>query len=90
MTAERIAQSSAPSTRHLRCDPDFLDLLEQDFGIPAYSLNMAFMGVPPESKTLAIALCEWVTRKASAPDEAGDLLRRWARKHKRGQYHPAM
>ena len=74
----------APSTRHHRCDEDFLDLLEEDFGIPAFALSNAFMGVPAEPKKSAIALCEWASR---ADDPARALLA-WARKNGRGTFRP--
>lgn len=79
------------TTRHHRVDEDFLALLEEDFGIPLFSLNRAFLGMPPEPKKEAIALCEWAVRVTSGdPDEAGDALRAWARKHKQGQYSPRL
>jgi hypothetical protein len=51
-----------PSTRHHRVDDGFLELLEEDFGISAFTLSNAFMGVPAEPKKSAIALCEWASR----------------------------
>lgn len=88
-----MIEASLPNrtTRHHRCDERFLEILEEDFGIDRYSLNQAFMGVPPEPKKEAIALCEWAVRAAGGdPDEAGDALRAWARKNGRGLYHPAI
>ncbi len=83
MTSYRIARSTRSfSTRHLRCDHQFLELLEQDFGISRFSLRRAFMGMPPTPKRQAIALCEWATYTANGnSEEAGHLLRAWARKH---------
>jgi hypothetical protein len=75
---------SIRSTRHLRCDEDFLGLLEEDFGIPAFVLSNAFMGFPVEPKKSAIALCEWAIR---AEDPAKALLA-WARKNGRGTFRP--
>ena len=81
-------KSSAPpahrTTRHHRVDPDFLELLEEDFGIPFYALRNAFYGVPPAPKREAIALCEWAVR---ADDPARALLG-WARKNHRGAFRP--
>ena len=74
----------APSTRHHRCDEDFLVLLEEDFGIPEFALSNAFMGFPAEPKKSAIALCEWASR---ADDPARALLA-WARKNGRGTFRP--
>lgn len=86
-----IEQSVQRTTRPHRVDEDFLALLEEDFGIPLFSLNRAFLGMPPEPKKEAIALCEWAVRVAGGdPDEAGDALRAWAKKHKRGQYSPRL
>ena len=53
------------STRHHRCDFEFLELLEEDFGISRFSLRQAFMGVPPAPKKQAIEVCEWATGGAS-------------------------
>src|SRR5687767_1617925 len=68
-----VNESSAPpahrTTRHIRCDEDFLELLEEDFGIDAYSLVKAFMGVPPAAKKEAIALCEWAILSAGGDPE---------------------
>ena len=79
------------TTRHHRCDYGFLELLEEDFGISQYSLRAAFMGVPPVPKRQAIELCEWATKAAGGdPEEAGDALRAWAKKHQRGTYDPRL
>jgi hypothetical protein len=92
VTDYRIARfSRASSTRDHRCDYPFLDLLEQDFGIDQFSLYSTFMGVPPALKRQAIALCEWAIHTAAGdPEEAADLLRAWARKHKVGVYDPRL
>jgi hypothetical protein len=79
------------TTRHHRCDYEFLELLEEDFGISQFSLRRAFMGVPAAPKKQAIAVCEWATQKAKGdPEEAGDLIRGWARRRRVGMYHPAI
>jgi hypothetical protein len=54
-TIESSASTVHPSTRHHRCDYEFLGLLESDFGIDLFSLNRAFMGVPPAPKRQAIS-----------------------------------
>jgi hypothetical protein len=75
------------TTRHHRVDDRFLELLEEDFGIDAYSLVKAFMGVPPAAKKEAIALCEWAILSAGGdPERAGDALRAWAKKQSKGAY----
>jgi hypothetical protein len=74
----------APSTRHHRVDEDFLELLEEDFGISTFTLSNAFMGFPAEPKKSAIALCEW----ASRADDPTRALLAWARKHGRGTFRP--
>jgi len=73
------------STRHHRVDYPFLELLEEDFGIAHFALSVAFMGVPPEPKKSAIALCKW----ASRADEPEKALLSWARKNGRGTFAPA-
>jgi hypothetical protein len=73
---------SIRTTRHHRVDEAFLELLEEDFGIPEFALSNAFMGFPAEPKTSAIALCEWASR---ADDPARALLA-WARKNHRGTF----
>ncbi len=93
-----MAKSSLPrgrrtarTTRHLRCDYLFLELLEEDFGISQFSLRSAFMGVPPATKKQAIALCEWAIRVAgSDPEKAGDALCAWAKKNEAGSYDPRL
>jgi hypothetical protein len=89
-----MAANSVPSghpvrtTRHHRCDEHFLGLLEEDFGIDAYSLSKAFMRIPPAPKKQAIQLCEWAIRSAKGEEEeeAGKALRTWAKKHGVGRY----
>jgi len=67
-------------------DHEFLVLLNEDFGIDLFSLNRAFIGVPPAPKKQAIALCEWAIRAAKGDvDEAGKALRAWAKKNGEGQ-----
>ena len=79
--------STPGSTRHDRCDYEFLGLLEEDFGLDLFSLNRAFMGVPATPKKQAIALCEWAIRAAKGDAlEAGKALRAWAKKNSQGQY----
>ncbi len=70
------------STRHHRVDDRFLELLEEDFGISAFTLSNAFMGFPAEPKKSAIALSEW----ASRTDDPGRALLAWARKNGRGTF----
>ncbi len=72
------------STRHIRCTPDFLELLQEDFDIPYSALHAAFMGVPREPKLQAIRLCEW----ASRCEDPGRALLAWARKNHRGTFRP--
>ncbi len=87
MTATSVHRTS----RHYRCDYAFLELLEEDFGIPQFPLRQAFMGVPPAAKKQAISLCEWSIRSAAGDvDKVGDALRAWAKKHKAGQYDPRL
>ena len=78
------------TTRHHRCDYGFLELLEEDFGISQFSLRQAFMGVPPAPKKQAIEVCEWATRRAGDAEEAGRMIRGWARNRQVGMYHPAI
>ena len=80
------ATSVHRTTRHHRVDHEFLELLEDDFGIARHALVNAFMGVPAAPKREAIALCEWVAR---ADDPARALLA-WARKNGRGTFAPVL
>ncbi len=90
-TTESSASPAHPTTRHIRCDYPFLELLEEDFGIDLYSLHKAFMDVPPAPKKQAIALCEWAIRSAAGDaEEAGKALRAWAKKHGVGLYNPVL
>src|SRR5215208_4184784 len=91
MDSTTIAHDAHPvpdrSTRHHHVDYEFLGLLNEDFGIDYYSLNQAFMGVPPAPKRQTISLCEWAIRSAEGDvDEAGKALRAWAKKNGKGQY----
>ncbi len=87
MIDQSLAQDARPSTRHIRCDYEFLGLLNEDFGIDFYSLNYAFMGVPSAPKKQAICLCEWAIKAAGGDAyEAGKALRAWAKKHSKGLY----
>jgi hypothetical protein len=78
------------TTRHHRCNFGFLELLEEDFGISQFSLRQAFMGVPPAPKKQAIEVCEWATRRAGNPEEAGRMVRGWAKNRAVGMYDPAI
>jgi hypothetical protein len=85
--AHTAHRTTKRSSRHHRVDEDFLAILEEDFGISQFALRSAFLGMPPAPKRQAIALCEWAARSAGGdPDEAGDALRAWARKNRRGQF----
>ena len=72
------------TTRHIRCTHEFVQLLEEDFGIPRYALVNAFMGMPAEPQKSAIKLCAWAARQ----DEPARALLAWARKNHRGTFHP--
>ena len=72
------------STRHHRCTHEFLQLLEEDFGIARHALVNAFMGMPAEPKKSAIKLCAWASRQ----DEPAKALLSWARKNQRGTFRP--
>jgi hypothetical protein len=79
------------STRHHRCDYGFLELLEEDFGISQFSLRQAFMGVPAAPKKQAIEICEWAIRvTAGDAEEAGRMVRGWAKNRQVGMYDPAI
>jgi hypothetical protein len=88
----RIPHRRDRSTRHLRCNHEFLDLLEEDFGISQFALRSAFMGVPAAPKKQAIKVCEWASEATNASkgntDDAGRALRNWARKHGVGTFDP--
>jgi hypothetical protein len=81
-TTESSAPPAQRTTRHHRVDEAFLELLEEDFGIPVFALSHAFVGFPAEPKKSAIALCEWASR---ADDPARALLA-WARRNGRGTF----
>jgi hypothetical protein len=67
--------------------PRVLGLLNEDFAIDYYSLNSAFMGVPPCPEKQAISLCEWAIKAAKGDvEEAGKALRAWAKKNGKGRY----
>jgi hypothetical protein len=83
-TTESSAPSRTRTSSHHRVDHHFLELLEEDFGIPPYALSLAFLGVPAEPKKSAIALCEWAART----DNPGRALLAWARKNHRGGFRP--
>lgn len=90
-TPKDTAPTTRRSTRHHRVDEPFLELLEEDFGIPAFDLNASLLGTPPEPKRGAIAICEWAVRVAGGDtEEAGRALRAWARKHGKGTYDPRL
>lgn len=72
------------------CDYRFLELLEEDYGIRQFHLRAAFMGTPAAHKLDAIAVCERATEESADPEEAGDLVRQWARERGVGMYHPAI
>lgn len=72
------------------CDYRFLELLEEDYGIRQFSLRSAFMGIPAAKKADAIAVCERMTAETVDAEEAGDLIREWAKERKVGSYHPAI
>ena len=84
VTREYTPRPPKGSTRHIRCTPDFLELLQEDFDIPYSALHAAFMGFPREPQREAIALCEWAVR-CDEPDRA---LLAWARKNHRGTFKP--
>ena len=70
------------------CDYRFLDLLEEDYGIRQFHLRAAFMGAPPARKLDAIAVCERATAEAEYPEDAGEMIRHWAKGRGVGVYHP--
>lgn len=90
MAVESVQQDRQRSTRRHRCDEEFLELLERDFGIGQFALRRAFLGCPPAPKKQAIEVCEWAILKTEDPDEAGRMVRGWARGRGVGQYHPAI
>ena len=90
MTATSVQDEARKSTRRHRCDEDFLELLEQDYGIAQFSLRQAFLGMPPAPKKQAIEVCEWAVSNSMDPDGRGRMVRGWAKNRKVGQYHPAI
>lgn len=77
-------QPPTRTTRHHRVDEEFIHVLVEDFGILEFALRCAFLGVPPEPKKGAIAVCEW----AAKTDDPARALLAWARKNGRGTFRP--
>lgn len=73
-----------------RCDLEFLKMLEEDYQIRQFSLQVAFMGMPAARRREAVAVCEMALEEAGDPEEAGDLARSWAKEREVGMYHPAI
>lgn len=73
-----------------RCDFEFLKMLEEDYGIRQFSLRSAFLGIPTAGRREAVAVCETALKKARDLEEAGELVRRWARECEVGMYQPAI
>jgi hypothetical protein len=71
--------ASRGSTRHHRCDHEFVQLLEEDFGVAYFALSLAFLGMPAEPKKAAIAVTEWAAKQ----DDPAKALLAWARKNGR-------
>jgi hypothetical protein len=61
-----------PSTRHHRCTHEFIDLLEEDFGIPRHALINAFMGMTDDPARALLAWARKNRRGTFRPDESGD------------------
>lgn len=78
------------STRHIRVDHRFAGLLVEDFGIPLRDIEAAFIGFPSIPQRQAIALCEWAIKVTRSSRDAGKAIKRWAKKHGKGQYNPAI
>lgn len=72
------------------CDNRFLELLEEDYGIRQFHLRAAFMGAPPARKLDAISVCEQATAETGDPEDAGEIIRQWAKEREVGSYHPAI
>ena len=47
-SGDPFSARKAPSTRHHRVDEDFVELLEEDFGVAHFALSVAFLGMPAE------------------------------------------
>lgn len=84
--------SRTRTTRHHRCDREFLELLEEDYGISQFALRSAFLGMPAAPKKQAMALCEWARFHAREGDieHAGEVLRGWAKKNGAGAFNPRL
>ncbi len=78
------------STRHIRVDEHFAGLLAEDFGIEVWELRAAFIGVPSVPQKQAISLCDWAVGITRNSRDAGKAIRRWAKKHGKGAYNPAI
>lgn len=72
------------------CDYHFLELLEEDYGIRQFHLRAAFMGTPAAKKAEAIAVCARATAETGDTEEAGEIVRQWAKEREIGSYHPHM
>jgi hypothetical protein len=78
----KMEQRELLKRESLRCDDGFLEMLEEDFGIPVYVLKAAFMGFPREQKTVAMVVCGLAEM---TPDPARFVLR-WSRLNGKGAF----
>lgn len=53
-------------------------------------MRTLILSIVPAKKADAIAACERAAAEAGDVEEAGDLIRRWAKDRKAGSYHPAI
>lgn len=72
-------QDNAKTTRHIRVDYRFSELLAEDFGIDGVTVRQALIGEP---KKAAIAVCGW----AESTDGPAKALTNYAKKNRTGDY----
>ena len=63
------------SSSAMRCTDEYIELLSEDFGIPAWVLTSAFMGMPRVRKDVALFVCALAEEM---PDPARAVIR-WAK-----------
>jgi hypothetical protein len=82
-TTESSAPPAHRTTRHLRVDDRYAEILADELGVKVSTARTAFIGEPQRE---ASAISGWALDNGADAGERARMIVAWAKKHRRGAF----
>lgn len=83
MQHQSSASAHRPTTRHLKVDGPYAEILAEELGIKVTTARTAFLHEP---KKRASEISGWALDNSDDPSERARMVLAWAKKHRTGAF----